>query len=212
MQHLAPESLARLVDEAAAPEEHTHLEACAACRAELAAMREQTAALAELPMLSAPAGVWDSVQARLHEERLMSRSAPAARRPATAPWMLRAAVYAGLFLLGAATTAAFGAARAGAADREPAVAVATVEDAELHLRAAEDAYLAALASYQQLSGSVGEAHPAARLAALEGIVLSTRAALEEAPADPVINGYYLTAVGQRDAVLRQIAAAGDPWF
>ena len=43
-----------------------------------------------------------------------------------------------------------------------------------------------------------------RLAALEGIVLMTGAALSEAPADPVINGYHLTALEQRDALLRQI--------
>jgi hypothetical protein len=43
-----------------------------------------------------------------------------------------------------------------------------------------------------------------RLAALEGIVLTTRAALDDAPADPVINGYHLTALEQRDAILRQI--------
>jgi hypothetical protein len=55
-------------------------------------------------------------------------------------------------------------------------------------------------------------NPAARLAALEGIMLSTRAALEAAPADPMLNGYYLNAVGERDAVLRQIAQTQDPWF
>jgi hypothetical protein len=54
--------------------------------------------------------------------------------------------------------------------------------------------------------------PAARLAALEGILLSTGAALEAAPADPMINGYYLSAIGQREAMLRQIAAAGEPWY
>ena len=46
-----------------------------------------------------------------------------------------------------------------------------------------------------------------RLAALEGIVLTTRAALNEAPADPVINGYHLTALEQRDALLRELQEA-----
>ena len=31
--------------------------------------------------------------------------------------------------------------------------------------------------------------------------------LAEAPYDPVINGYYLTTAGQREAALRQLAAA-----
>jgi hypothetical protein len=57
-----------------------------------------------------------------------------------------------------------------------------------------------------------------RLAALEGIVLTTRSALREAPADPVINSYHLTALGQRDELLRQIEESGtetetgDEWF
>ena len=31
-------------------------------------------------------------------------------------------------------------------------------------------------------------------------------ALSEAPYDPVINGYYLTTIGQREATLRQLNA------
>jgi hypothetical protein len=45
------------------------------------------------------------------------------------------------------------------------------------------------------------------MAALESIVLTTRAALNRAPADPVINGYHLTAVAEREAMLRRLAAA-----
>jgi hypothetical protein len=52
-----------------------------------------------------------------------------------------------------------------------------------------------------------------RLAALEGIMLTAQAALREAPADPVINGYLLTAMGQRDAMLRQISRPSEQdWF
>jgi hypothetical protein len=47
--------------------------------------------------------------------------------------------------------------------------------------------------------------PVARQAALESILLTTNAALREAPADPVINGYHLTALAERDAVLKAIA-------
>jgi hypothetical protein len=35
-------------------------------------------------------------------------------------------------------------------------------------------------------------------------VITTRAALGQAPTDPVINGYHLTALAQRDAMLKQI--------
>lgn len=81
------------------------------------------------------------------------------------------------------------------------------------LRTAEMNYLDALTRFAELSGSTSTGDPAARLAALEGIVLTTRAALGQAPTDPVINGYHLTALAQRDATLKQIAAnTTDSWF
>jgi hypothetical protein len=43
-----------------------------------------------------------------------------------------------------------------------------------------------------------------RLAALDQMITTTREAMREAPHDPVINGYYLTTVGQREATLRQL--------
>lgn len=100
----------------------------------------------------------------------------------------------------------------------PAVAVAplaparTPDEAVTRLRAAENDYLAALTRYQELAGRAVEGDPVARLAALESIVATTRAALGRAPADPVINGYHLTAVAQRDALLRQVSASGQTWY
>ncbi len=73
------------------------------------------------------------------------------------------------------------------------------------LRDAEDKYFSALSKYSEKAGTVTN-DPTARLAALEGIVLTTRAALAQAPTDPVINGYHLTALAQRDAMLKQIRA------
>jgi hypothetical protein len=51
-----------------------------------------------------------------------------------------------------------------------------------------------------------------RLAALDQMIPITREAMREAPHDPVMNSYYLTTVGQREAALRQlnIRAAGQP--
>ena len=43
-----------------------------------------------------------------------------------------------------------------------------------------------------------------RLAALDQMISTTRAAMREAPHDPVINGYYLTTVGQREVALREL--------
>jgi hypothetical protein len=47
----------------------------------------------------------------------------------------------------------------------------------------------------------------ARLAALDRAGRAMSEALREAPYDPVINGYYLTTLGQREATLRQLATA-----
>ena len=107
---------------------------------------------------------------------------------------------------------------AGPAPAVAAPAMATVrpartpEEAAARLRTAESDYLSALARYAELSGRIDEGDPLARLAALESIVATTRAALGRAPADPVINGYHLTAVAQRDALLRQVSASGQTWY
>ena len=56
----------------------------------------------------------------------------------------------------------------------------------------------------------GDPNPVAyrsRLAALDRVLSTTRDALREAPHDPVINGYYLTTLGQREATLRQLNTA-----
>ena len=96
-----------------------------------------------------------------------------------------------------------------AAPEQPA---ATADEAAARLRSAENHYLAALTRYTELAGGASEGDPLARLAALESIVATTRAALGRAPADPVINGYHLTAVAQRDALLRQVSASGQTWY
>jgi hypothetical protein len=46
-----------------------------------------------------------------------------------------------------------------------------------------------------------------RLAALDRVREVVGKALNDAPYDPVINGYYLTTVGQREATLRQLNTA-----
>ncbi|MDR0786339.1 MAG: hypothetical protein LBG44_00485 [Gemmatimonadota bacterium] len=87
------------------------------------------------------------------------------------------------------------------------------DEETLALTRAESDYLDALSRYARTRYENDGSDPVNRLAALEGIVLTTRSALREAPADPVINGYHLTALSQRDELLRQIQAdTGDEWF
>lgn len=228
MQHLTIEDLARMVDESPSSEESAHLANCPECALELELLRQQTVALASLPRLEAPSTLWHRIEGRLRAE---GRAAPARSRPATRAPLVRAAVNVGIFLLGAAAGASY-ATRDGAVSVRPPVPVdpeppaagsaapaaigpftVSIEQAEQRLAEAEAEYTAALARYGALAGAPTEIDAVARLVALDGIVQTTGAALEAAPADPVINGYFLSAVGQREAVLQQIArSTDDGWF
>jgi hypothetical protein len=89
----------------------------------------------------------------------------------------------------------------------------TRAEATLLMSEAEALYLDAMQRVSELGPTAESGDPLARLAALEGITAITRAALDRAPADPVLNGYHITAVAQREATLRQLAAAiGGSWF
>jgi hypothetical protein len=89
----------------------------------------------------------------------------------------------------------------------------SMDEAIAQLREAEDLYLSALTRYAEMATRSEPGDPVARLAALQSIVMTTQAALNQAPADPVINGYHLTALASRDATLRQVAnATGDRWY
>jgi hypothetical protein len=84
-----------------------------------------------------------------------------------------------------------------------------MDEAAQLLREMEARYLDALTVYAELALGAEAGDPVARLAALQNIILTTQAALSETPTDPVINGYHLTALAQRDATLRQVAAASS---
>ena len=212
MQHLKLEELARLVEEEASPEETEHLASCELCRQELTALQRQTEVLLTLPPLPVPDGGWDALERRLHEEGLI-REAPYG---APGRWWHSPALRAAAALLLFATGGAAGwTARTGYADTAsaPTALFDLSVEPEAALRTSEAAYLAALTRYAEAIGATDTHDPLSQLAALEGIVLTTRAALEDAPADPIINGYHLAALGQREALLKRIAAApGAEWF
>lgn len=215
MSHLNPETLARIVDGPATDTEVAHLDACAACRGELERMREEIAALGELPDPAPPPGLWDRIEAGLDE--------PVGRDRSTIPW-IRAAAAIAVFAIGAASGWML---RGPATSRPPSPNVAEqtgspfaereAADPEGRLRRAEEAYARAVRDYL-------EAHPQAdpvavvpyeRMAALQGIALTARAALEQAPEDPVIDRYYRTAVSQQQALMSNVAvpvSEDEPWF
>jgi hypothetical protein len=86
---------------------------------------------------------------------------------------------------------------------------ASVEEARLWMQRFEVGFQNA-AAFVAARDTAGVTVPAdaqtyrARLAALDRAGRVMRDALRDAPEDPVINGYYLTTLGQREATLRQI--------
>lgn len=218
MSHLSLEALARLIDEPASPEEAEHLTACPACRHELDAMREEIAALAELPdLLPPPDSGWQKLEERLIEDGLIATQTRPRNRGATHR-LLRLAAGLALFLAGGVSGIAVQSRIAESGGPGTGTAAIAAEPGSLaeaaeSLRAAEQAYLTAIAHYTELADKEPTSDPIARLAALEDIVMTTRAALASAPADPVINGYHLTALAQREATVKQIAlTSADRWF
>ena len=224
MPHLTIETLARLIDEPASASESAHLDLCDDCSRELEGLKADAAALAALPELEPPASQWDGIEMRLRNEGLLRNTAtPLMPRRWLRPALQLAAALA-IFVLGSYTGSfLFG----GSAVQGPLARTGTstpvnlsvigangsMQEAQRAVRDAETAYLTALTQYAQLAGGAQNEDPLARLAALESIVLTTREALGRAPADPVINGYHLTALAQRNATLKQLAGSGEKtWF
>lgn len=85
-------------------------------------------------------------------------------------------------------------------------AATALEQAERTYRLAA-AYLAEQESAEAGDGTRNLEQVKTRLAALEQMVATSRAALYAAPQDPVINQYYLATLGAREATLRQINGA-----
>jgi hypothetical protein len=78
---------------------------------------------------------------------------------------------------------------------------------------AEAAYVAALRRYAEIADPASGADPETRLSALQTLVETTGRALEQAPGDPVLNGYHLAVLDERDALRRQIdRASQNAWY
>lgn len=220
MSHLSRETLARLVDEPPTAAEAEHLENCAECRRELDELIALTAALGDLPdLLPPPPSAWPALAERLRREGLVrpvprARRLPLpARRAAAAVLIFVAGGIAGFVARGGMDTPDRVARQGEAAPLPRIQPVNEIEEAALALSEAEERYRAALARYTELAGAVEGADPIARLMTLDDIVVATSRALQEAPADPVINGYHLTALAQREATVRQIVkASGGIWY
>jgi hypothetical protein len=95
----------------------------------------------------------------------------------------------------------------------PQVSSTAAAHAVAELAEAQAAYVAALQRYAAVADAGSGADPQTRLAALDQLVLLTTDALERVPGDPVINGYLMAALTERDQLRREIrAAANVTWF
>jgi hypothetical protein len=195
MPHLTLDALARLADEPPGPDEAIHLTECRVCRDGLGAIRSQAADLRRLPALAPPPDEWDRI-----EQRLRTEAAADSRRARTVGRLARFAAAIVLVTLGAATHAWF----TRPTDPIDAGSVArplTLDDAIARVRAAELVYRRSLLDYSSIARPEPPRDFVARLATLDAIVLTTRTALERAPADPVINSYHLSALAERENLL-----------
>ena len=219
MSHISPERLAALVDETALPDEATHLAACAQCERDLAAHRRLVRlAATDLLLEQPPLTDWVSLGAMLKAEGIVSAAPLLPSRRSRAWFVMRVA--AGLALVAGSVvagrwTAGFefntapqsvaAAAPSAVSFESPQAAVQVLTSAQQQYSDAA-AYLAAQDTTSRFIGLNVNTYRA-RLTALDNIVASTRTALYQAPQDPVLNQYYLSAVAAREATLRQYKAA-----
>lgn len=232
MEHLSLEALARLVDETPFRSERRHLARCPDCSRELELLREQTEALGSLPDLRPAPGDWPALEARLESEGLLRESTPADavirlidRRRS---WMQAAAAVV-LFLAGGLSGAVLAPAGWGlqtgdgqvasggmtAGEASPAGLAATeagtLEEAAEFLRLAEQQHRDAALRYRALARGPEDGTPmdARHFAAREMLVAASQAAVQEAPDDPFLNGFLVSAVAEREAAMNALFASAD---
>ena len=240
MQHLSAERLAALADEEPTTVEREHLTQCGECARERAAHRSVVAfAIRERESLPLPLTRWETLAPMLRAEGLVAAKASAGTPRVTAGasrrrwltgrgWMQAAAavllvatgLVAGRYSAGASPVPGMSSAFVGDSARQlaellrdtlpafqsPTQALAALAQYERAYQSAA-AYLAA----HDTSSRLGErADFEARLATLDQVAAATREGLQQTPYDPVINRYYLSTLGARQATLQQLSTSLPP--
>jgi len=210
--HLSDERLAALADDELTTSEAAHVAECPRCAAELSAHRRLlTLAREEGQIPSVPLSRWETLAPQLAAAGLIRRRA--LRWPVRVAAALVFTVGGALVGRYTASPLAFAPASVASADniddsmpifRSSAEALATLTRAERDYRHAT-AYLVA----QNPETTVTDRRDAyrARLATLDEVAQATAAGLHEVPNDPVLNQYYLSTVGARNATIRQLKGA-----
>ena len=236
MSHLSAERLAALAGEQPVGSEAAHLARCAACASEREAhVALRRLAAAEVSRDIPPLTQWSAIAAGLRDEGVIATQPMRQVRPLALRWGLRAAaallLVTGGLVLGRVSSGetplpglAFGGGTeyveehpidpidmklvSGGTD---SAVFASPDEALAVLQRAEQEYARAAAFLMGPDPTARDAGSAdmirTRLAALDAVASATRAALYEAPHDQVINRYYLSALGAREATLRQLGTA-----
>jgi hypothetical protein len=229
MSHLHPERLAALADGDPTAAEAAHLSSCSACAYEMAAHRRLLMlAWRERETLSAPLASWETLAGSLRDEGLIRDARSAQLGTALrSPWWLQAAaavvLLAGGMAIGRLAVPAFvgnetatTAGRVPSGQRDPRLASnadtmitfrSTGEAISVLQRAERDYRLAMMYLSGQDTVTRVADDPAiyrARLAALDEMAGVALDAVHQAPQDPLMNRYYLSTLGARDATLRQL--------
>jgi hypothetical protein len=232
--HISGQRMAALADERPTPDEHAHLSRCAECAREVEAHRALLSlAESERQSMGIPLTRWSTLAERLREEGLITsedRSSVTAEwaAPIKRTYSTRALLRVAAALMLVASGAVIGRASTGAAilpggitgTSQPDVArgplfnnaptaFASVDEARRAMDFFAGQYQSAvsfLAANDSTAGGSSET-PAVmrtRLSALDRVQRTMGEALKTAPYDPVINGFYLSSFGQREATLRQL--------
>jgi len=222
MPHLELERLAALDHDAPSPEELAHLSTCLACRreqeafaqlADLAGVQTATPAHIDVPRLTN----WESLATALRAEGLIAAPAAQAAKRTVVSWWARSAAAAALLVCGAAAGRLSAGVSLLPSESTPITSlVATAPDRDFRSVAEASAVLdRAQRDYERASFWLASHDTTvnaqlvyrARLVALETMLTASRDGLYEAPQDPVLNQYYLSAYTAREATLRQLGAA-----
>lgn len=224
MSHLPIERLAELADGEPDATERAHLAECVMCSTELAVYERLVAAASdERRRIAPPLTNWRALRGPLREEGLIitqEHQIAQHRRAVTLTWARRAAAAVVLIVTGVV----LGRSSAGltlpqALAMQPAAAdslvggtgtaqeFASTAAAMETLRRAQREYEQA-ALYLTTHDTVGaETAPdiyRTRLAALDQMTEASLRALEQAPADPIMNQIYLTTLGAREMTLSRL--------
>jgi len=219
MLHLSSERLAALVDESPTPPELAHLTGCADCSQERAMFRNLASlASSESNRIGAPLTSWESIAPVLVADGVIDtgRGLKLRARTLHRPWLQAAAavlLIAGGMMAGRATTGASvlpiaegNHTTTGLDTTGRFKSVADAAQIQAQSQALYETATAYLAQHDTAAHVDSPSSIRTRLAAIEQTQDVMGAALKKAPYDPVINGYYLNTLGQREATLRQLNA------